>query len=111
MNAGKTWLGVDRRMGRGRSNLFLGAKWVYVWLLQSLALTVGLVMCMAIVRSLGGWFTTGELRLFVAGAVVGYSVGSYRLLKRKESWNRRGAEMQAEIERLRGDRESVDGGG
>lgn len=107
----KTWSGMDRRMGREMSNLWLGVRWIYRWLIQTIALTIGLVMAMALVRSLGGWFTTGELRMFVAGAVVAYAIATYRLFKRKESWNRRGAEMQAEIERLKGARESVDGGG
>ncbi len=98
-------------MGREASNLWLGARWIYRWIIQSIALTIGLTMAMGLVMSLGGWFTTGELRMFVAGAVVAYAIGSYRLLKRKESWNKRGAQMQAELERLRGERESVDGGG
>lgn len=107
----KSWLGVDRRMGREMSNLRVGMRWIYRWMIQTVALTIGLVMAMALVRSLGGWFTTGELRMFVAGAVVAYAIATYRLFKRKESWNRRGAELQAEIARLRGERESVDGGG
>lgn len=105
------WFGHDRRMGREMSNLWLGVRWIYRWIIQSIALAIGLTMAMGLVMSLGGWFTTGELRMFVAGAVVAYAIATYRLFKRKESWNQRGAEMQAEIERLKGERESVDGGG
>ena len=92
---------TDRRLGRKKPNFILGAKMLYVWIVQTVALTIGLVICLSIVRDLGGWFTSGELKMMVVGAVVGFSAGSYRLMKQKESWNLRGAEMEEEINRLK----------
>ena len=96
----KTWNGTDRRLGRGIPNFLLGAKLFYTWLIQTLALIIGLAICLSLVRDLGGWFTSRELKMLMAGAVIGFSVASYRLLKKKESWNKRGAEMEAEIQGL-----------
>jgi uncharacterized membrane-anchored protein YhcB (DUF1043 family) len=97
----KIWNGTDRRLGRKKPNLWLGAKLFYTWIIQTLALIIALAICLSLVRDLGGWFTSRELKMLMAGAVIGFSVASYRLLKRKESWNRRGAEMEAEIQDLR----------
>ena len=96
----RTWMGVDRRLGRGKSSLWIGVKIFYVWLIQSLALAIGLTICLALVRDLGGWFSTMDYRMLVAGTVIGFSVSSYRLMKQRESWNIRGAELEAEIRRL-----------
>ena len=96
----RTWMGVDRRLGRGKSNLWIGFKMFYIWFIQSLALAIGLTICLSLVRDLGGWFSTYDYRMLVTGTVIGFSVGSYRLMKKKESWNKRGAQMEAEIRRL-----------
>ncbi|MBW1713561.1 MAG: hypothetical protein JRJ59_10475 [Deltaproteobacteria bacterium] len=92
------------RLGRNISEFRIGTRIFYMWLIQTLALIVALLIIMMIVESLGGWFTTRELRMLVAGLVIGFSVSSYRLMKQKVSWNQRGAEMEKQIRELKAEK-------
>lgn len=88
-------------MGRNLTEFQLGARIFYIWLLQTAALIICLLIAAMIIDAYGGWFTTAELRMALAGTVIGHTVSSYRLIKKKVRWNERAAELELQIRELR----------